>query len=299
MVYLLRCLCWFASVLPLSWAMAWGRSLGFLYGSAIRYHRADAIEALTRVFPEKSDREIQGIVRRMYANLGMNMVEFLRMGGMTERQIRETIDIEGEEYLKQVMEGGRGALGLTGHLGNWEMICAVAPRLGYQASTVAKTIKNAAINDYVTASRKQFGLHILPPRNSFRACLRALKQGHVLTFILDQNMISREGVFVDFFGRPACTTPGLALLSAHTGLPVVPIFPLRLPGGRHIVRCLPPIPPPTDRSPESIQRATQVYTQALEDVIRQQPDQWIWIHRRWRTVPDPCANHVDTDPSLV
>ena len=96
-------------------------------------------------------------------------------------------------------------------------------------------------------------------------------------------MIRDEGVFVDFFGRPACTSPGLAYLSAQTRLPVHPVFIIRQNNGRHLVKVYPPIPPPAGRDPDSIHQATQQYTTVIEEVIRKVPEQWIWIHRRWRT----------------
>jgi KDO2-lipid IV(A) lauroyltransferase len=103
--------------------------------------------------------------------------------------------------------------------------------------------------------------------------------------MLDQNMTRTEGVFVDFFGRPACTTPGLAYLAAQSQAPVVPIFLLRNPDHRHTFRVLPVIDPPPDRQPDTMREYTQRYTAVLEGVIREHPDQWIWIHRRWRTQP--------------
>jgi KDO2-lipid IV(A) lauroyltransferase len=149
---------------------------------------------------------------------------------------------------------------------------------------VVKEIKGRMMDEFITRGRTRYGNHMLPRQNSFRDCLRVLKANGILGIMLDPNMIRSEGIFVEFLGKPACTTPGLAFLSAQSGAPVVPMACIRVPGG-HEVRIGEPFPAPPDREPETIRRATQEYSHAVEDAIRADPDQWIWIHRRWRTRP--------------
>jgi Kdo2-lipid IVA lauroyltransferase/acyltransferase len=285
MKLILKAISAFFSCLPLPWALAIGRRLGWVYGSVVRYHRQDAIDALTRAFPQKQNSEILDIVRRMYANLGMNLVEICRLGNVTDEFLRESIEIEGEENARAALLRNKGAVILTGHLGNWDLLAAIVPRLGYPLTVITKDIKNKGLNEYWMKIRQRFGVKFVPNHNSYRACLTALKKNELIGFILDQNMINTEGVFVDFFGKPACTTPGMAYMSAQSGAPVVPVFMIRLDNGRHVVKALPALPPPPNREPETIKEYTQQYTKIIEDVIRQYPDQWIWIHRRWKTVP--------------
>ena len=277
----------FFSCLPLGVALAIGRRLGWVYGSVIRYHRQDAIDALTRAFPQKSQSEILDIVRRMYANLGMNLVEICRLGNVTDEFLRESIEIEGEEQGRAALLRNKGAVILTGHLGNWDLMATITPRLGYPLTVISKDIKNKGLNEYWMKIRQRFGVKFVPAHNSYRTCLTALKKNELIGFILDQNMIRTEGVFVDFFGRLACTTPGMAYMSAQSGAPVVPVFMIRRENGRHLLKVLPPLDPPPNREPETIREFTQRYTKIIEDIIRQYPDQWIWIHRRWKTVPPP------------
>jgi KDO2-lipid IV(A) lauroyltransferase len=275
----------FFSCLPLGAALAIGRRLGWVYGSVIRYHRQDAIDSLTRAFPEKPQYEILEIVRRMYANLGMNLAEVFRLGKVTDEFLRENIEFEDGEHVRAALLRNRGAVILTGHLGNWDLLAAIAPRLGYPLTVISKDIKNKGLNEYWMNIRQRFGVKFVPAHNSYRACLTALKKNELIGFILDQNMIKTEGVFVDFFGKTACTTPGLAYMSAQSGAPVVPVFMIRRENGRHLVKVLPLLDPPPNREPETIREFTQRYTKIIEDIIREYPDQWIWIHRRWKTVP--------------
>ena len=221
----------------------------------------------------------------MYRHLGMNVVETFRLAKVSDAYLRDFIDWEGETHASEILKAGKGMLVLSAHMGHWDLLCSVAPRFNYPTTVITKRIKNEALNRYWMKARERFGLKFAPAHNSYRQCLSALKKNEIVAFVLDQNMTRDEGIFVDFLGKPACTTPGLAYLSAQSGAAVLPVFVLRRPGGRHLIKALPPIPPPPDRKPETIREYTQRYTQIIADMVRQHPDQWIWIHRRWKTVP--------------
>ena len=276
---------WLFGILPLPLALACGRGMGWVYGSVIRHHRRDAEEAVRRSLPEKSEAERRMIIRRMYGNLGMNVIETFRLTSATDAYFRDFIAWENEAIAREVLAAGKGLLVLTGHLGSWDLLCSIAPKFNYPTTIITKNIKNSAINSLWMNVRSRFGLKFVPAHNSYRQCLTALRKNEIVGFTMDQNMIDSEGVFVDFFGRPACTTPGLAYMSAQSGAAVVPVFMVRMDNGRHLVKILPAIPPPPDRKPETVLEHTQRYTKVIEDIIRQYPDQWIWVHRRWKTVP--------------
>jgi KDO2-lipid IV(A) lauroyltransferase len=285
--------------MPLPAALTVGRGIGWFYGSVMRYHRADAREALALSLPERSPSERRRILRRMYAHLGMNAVELCRLTMTRPEDLIRQIRWEGEEHAPGVLARGKGALALSAHLGNWDLLCALSPKLGYPLTIITKEIRNRGINQWWMDVRQRFGLRFVPAHNSYRTCLAELRHNGVIGFILDQNMTYDEGLFVEFFGRPACTTPGLAYLSAHSGAPVVPVFTLREPEpGVHRVRILPPIEPPPDRKPETILAFTQRYTRIIEGMIRQYPEQWIWIHRRWRTQPGIAMGFPSSAPVL-
>lgn len=255
-------------------------------GRVVRFRRVEVLDTLARCLPETTDVDCRHIANGMYANFGLSLTEGLRLAYGRPDPLLARVKVLNPEIVDQAAEAGKGVLILTAHLGNWEMLAVAAARDGYQASIVVKAIKGAAIEDMVVRMRERFGTELVPQRNAYRQCLRVLKKNQLLGFMLDQNMIRDEGVFVDFFGKPACTTTGLAHLAAHSGAVVVPAFCVRRPDDRGVdIQVQPPLPAPVDRSPEAIREATQVYTRAVEDMIRRYPGQWNWIHRRWRTRP--------------
>lgn len=281
----LKCLSKIFGMLALNRALALGSAIGWFYGIVIRHHRRDAAEALQRSLPEKTDAERKRLLNQVYRNLGMNAAEEMRMPTVTTAYLQDYVIWDNDAPLREVLAAGKGALALTAHVGNFDLLCTIAPKFNFPTTIITKVIKNQAINDWWMAARSRFGLKFLPAHNSYRQCLGALRKNEIVAFILDQNMINTEGIFVNFFGKPACTSPGLAYMSAQSGAAVVPVFMIRLENGRHRVKVMPPIPPPPDRKPETISHYTQLYTKIIEDVIREYPDQWIWVHRRWRTVP--------------
>ncbi len=290
MAWILNQLVRLMSALPRAGALRVGIALSWIYGYVIRYHRRDAFDALRRSFPEKSEGEIRGIVNSMYRNLGRNVAEMLRIIGGKAEEMESRFTWEGEEIVRDALKKGRGALILMAHVGNWEMLGLLTARRGLPVNAIVKTVRNPGINAFLERVRNEFGLKTLPARNSYRPCLKALKHNELVAFVIDQNRPPSAGIFVNFFGRPACTTPALAYLSAQSGAPVIPVFMTRLDSDRHVLRILTPIDPPKDREEETIRQATQEYTKAVEDAVRLHPDQWIWIHRRWRTKPAAAAS---------
>lgn len=286
MIALLKLVSKSLAALPVPLAVALGRGVGLIFGSVVRHHRKDAQDALERSFPEKSPREIRSILQKMYSNLGIVAVETLRLPYVSEDYLQKHIEWKGRNNLEEALKEGRGALVMTGHLDNWELVSAISPKeLEVPAAVVAKEIKGGVAQTFMEWLRSRYGLRILPAKKSYRKCLEALKRNELLGFVIDQNMIDREGEFVDFFGRPASTTLGLAHLASRSGAPVVPVIPVRTKGGYHEITFLPPLDPPASSDKKDLVAATQEYTRIIENAIRDNPDQWIWIHRRWKTIP--------------
>jgi KDO2-lipid IV(A) lauroyltransferase len=223
----------------------------------------------------------------MFRNLGMNVVEMLRLSVLGMDDLRPRVDFHGQEHLHAALrQDGWGILSLMAHIGNWEFSGAVTALLDEEVSVVVKTMRDPVLQAYLEQTRKRMGGHLLPHHDSFRECLRRLKAGKHVGVVLDQNRSREQGVFVDFFGQPACTSPGLALLSAQSGSPVLPLFDIRdADPTRHHLHLLPAIPPCTGRKIEALTEATQLYTRQIEEMIRKHPEQWIWLHRRWKTQP--------------
>ena len=281
--------------LPARWAQALGRGAGWVLAHGMRLRRTYVLEVLARSFPEKTPDEHRAIYAAMCRHQALNLVEILRFAGGREEEIRARIEVSGEEVVKQALERGKGVLVLIAHFGNYDLMGLFASRLlGYPVTIITKTLKNQRLNELWWELRQKAGLKTLPSHNAYRACVRALRRNELVGFMLDQNRPSGQGVFVDFFGKPASTTPGLAMMSAQTGAPVVPVFMRRRPDGRHVLEALPVIEPPPDRKEETLRACTAAYTKIIEDEIRRDPAQWMWLHKRWKSRP---ADEAESAPA--
>jgi len=275
----------YCSRLTAAQAQRLGRRIGWFLDHGVRFRRDEVQNNIRRCFPEKNEAECSDILERMYANFGQLIVESVRMGTIDLSYFKEQVDVVNMRYTLDAINQGKGVVFLTAHIGNFELLAMMAGVYNVKMSIIVKPIRPPALNEYFCRTRARFGVNMLPPKHSFRDCIAALKRNETVGFILDQNMKRNRGVFVDFFGRPACTSPGLAMMSAQCGSPVVPCFMLRMPDGRHRAVVHPPLPPPADMKPDTIHAATQTYTRIIEEAVRANPDQWIWVHRRWRTQP--------------
>lgn len=265
--------------------LRWGTRVGWFYGHVVRHRRATALAALRRSLPELAPAEAVAALDGMYRNLATNILEVLRADGGAENHEAGLFSVEGEEVVQAALANGRGALILMAHFGSWEMLAAHAAQRGYKLHIVAKKFKNESVDRLWNKLRARYGVSVIYAHNAARPVLRALRENALVGFMLDQHRPPDQGVFVQFFGRPASTSPGLAILSSQARSPVIPVFIRRRPDGGHHIRALPPIEPPSDREPATILRYTQRYTSIIEDEIRAHPSEWIWIHRRWKTQP--------------
>jgi len=272
--------------MPLSWALKSGELLGMVGYYFVPKRRRTAFDNLKHAFPEKSDKEIKQIIKSMAKNLGRNMMEFLRLPKMTDSDINRYIEFEGLVHLDNALAKGKGAFILTAHFGNWDLVAAALAVKGYQTNLVTKYLKSELLNSLWMDFRKRAKVNIFYREGSLKNIITHLKNNEIIGFVLDQNTKREEGVFVNFFGRPACTIPSLATLSQRLDAPVVPCFNIRKKGGCHKVMFELEIPfTKKDTVEESIVYNTQVYTNVIERYIRQYPDHWIWLHRRWKTHP--------------
>ncbi|MDF3128657.1 lysophospholipid acyltransferase family protein [Kiritimatiellaeota bacterium B1221] len=226
-------------------------------------------------------KEANGIQRRMYRNLGWTVSEFFRLPYMREAEALDLLQLQNTEQIPE----DRKYIALVAHTGNWELLAASTPLQGFgNLNIVVKTLKPPQMNTWICKARTRWGTRVHDRRGSSRNLLRVLKTGEPLGFILDQNAKNNWGVFVDFFGKPACTTDGLAQLAAISGYEIHPVFCRRDMKTRKLIAEVGEvIPGPKDRSPEEIIRVTAECTKKIEDFVRKYPDQWIWMHRRWRT----------------
>jgi KDO2-lipid IV(A) lauroyltransferase len=195
------------------------------------------------------------------------------------------IVVEGLEHLRPVLERHGRALILTAHLGNWELLTLAPTLTGYPLTVVARALDSPALGVWAHRLRARAGVEVVDKRDAVRPVLEALRRGRLVGVLLDQNASRREGVFVPFFGRLASTSRAMAVLALRTETPVVPAFTHRVEGGRHRIIIQPALALPRAADAAAIEAVTARCTSIIEDAVRATPDQWLWMHDRWRTRP--------------
>lgn len=269
-----------------------GYLLSFLLGSRRKVARENLKMALNL-----DAQDAERMTKRVFRSLGLTVAEILLVPYITDRFIEQCVEIEGEEYLRAAMEEERGVIVFTGHFGNWELLGGIVAKLGYPVNAVARQQNSAVGDKFLARVREQYGEKISIRGMGLREGYRALRRGELLALLGDQDA-GDHGWFVEFFGRQASTFPGPVQLAQRTGAPIVPIFHVRTGVSRHKVIIRPPVHIPCDASPEDLHRYLQDLTGILEELVRKYPDQWFWIHRRWKSQPrekEKSPNGSSTD----
>lgn len=259
-------------------------ALAILFYHLSSRHRLITLHNLKRAFPHQSMKELTRLARRVYINLGIVASEFFDLPSIEKNNYHRWVEFEGLEHFYAAKRAGKGVIASVSHFGNWEMM-AIAFALAVEPLTIFyRPLDNPRLNEIVTFVRSRPGNILLTKEGSMRKALRALHENRVLCILNDQNVDTREGVFVDFFGHPACTGIGLATLAMHTGAPILPVFMPRLPDGRYRLIFFPPFTAEeTGNYEQDIKVNTQRITKILEGMITRYPDQWLWLHQRWKT----------------
>ena len=248
--------------------------------------RRTVLANLRRVFGGRlSEPEIVGLAQAHYAHLARCAAELA--GSVLRPELRPPARIESDPAASSLFDAGGGVLILTGHFGNWEvaLTAAVASRPEYRGRfhILRRPLFPAALDRFVNHRFECAGLGVLPKLGSLERLLSRLEAGDAVVFVLDQHAGGRDGVTADFFGHPASTFRSLAVVSLATGVPVVPASSWREPDGSHVVRFEAPLPILEHDDPaEAIRLNTQAYNHALESLVLRHPEQWFWMHRRWK-----------------
>lgn len=247
-------------------------------------HKVIAVHNLSRSFPEKSLDEILQIIKESYASFAMIFVEFLDIIYLNRENLHLRVSVTGLEHYEKACRAGKGVLLITGHFGNWEMGNAALAILSKPPIFMARILDSPFLEQISTSTRAALGIGNLHKENAMRPTLSLLRKGGVIKLMVDQNVAAQEGVFVNFFGRLACTTSGVALMALHTGAAVLPIFTTRMPDGRYLTEIGPQVATVnTGNRSEDVLTNTQNYTRIVEDHVRKYPGQWLWLHQRWKT----------------
>ena len=242
---------------------------------------------LQLAFPGWDAPRRQATIRGMVRNLGWMAAEFARLPRYTGENIGQVVILDGHENFLEGQRRGKGVLYLTGHIGAWELSSFAHALYGFPLHYVARPLDNPRVDDLVNRYRCLSGNRPVFKNESARALLKILRDAGTVGILADQNTMREEGVFVDFFGTPACTTTGLARVALHTDAAVVPGYAYWDDGIRkYRLRFEPPVELSRSGDAErDVFMNTQKFTKVIESIVRKHPAQWVWAHARWKTRP--------------
>lgn len=278
-------------LLPRKASMQTGASLGALVYLLLKEERAKTLSNLRIAYGDvKSEAEIAVMAREVWVNLGKSGVEFaIKMGQEEPGEFFSDIEVIGNEYLQEAYRQGRGTLGLISHMGCWEATALCVPMLGIPAYAIGRKLRNEQLNALLFESRGKKGVPTLARGSSYKTILRVLSENNVIGILIDQDTDVR-GVFVDFYGKPAYTPIGAAMLAMDSGAPVLPMFYLRKPDDTYAFIIEPEIPlAMTGNRRADMEENTRRFHAVIEKYIRKYPTQWVWMHNRWKTSPAMLA----------
>jgi KDO2-lipid IV(A) lauroyltransferase len=276
------------SRLPLGLSRVLGRVVvrSLLAASASQRGRARA--NLEFAFPQSTPQRRRALLGAMARHLGTTLGEIFWLSRASTESVDRLCTISGLEHLEAAREAGRGAVLITAHCGNWELLNARLGTAGVPMTIAVREVYDPRIDAFATSLRRQFGAEVVPRgQNAGRRLVAALVENRVNGLLIDQDIWDIPGVFVPFFGRLAWTPSGAATLALKVGCPVVPAFIHRRPDGSHLAEVHPPLAAVDGGSEaERVQALTAAATAAIEQQVRAHPEQWVWMHRRWKTRPE-------------
>ncbi len=292
-------------ILPRRLSVATGRGVGRLAYKFAGGLRRTGQRNLELAFPELDERERERILQGTFASLGRLLGEFSQFPRYTPESLREVVEYDSEDIklLDVAKERGRGVIFLTSHLGAWELLCFAHSAFYNPISFLVRPLDNPLVEELIERRRMRFGNQPIDKKAAALAAMRLLRKGGTLGILADLNTQPREGVFVPFFGHLACTTAGVATLALRTDATVIPCCaPWDEERKRFVFRGGPVLElMRTGNGERDVEINTANFTAAIERQVRAYPDQWLWIHKRWKTrpegEPDIYARHKQTDAS--
>jgi Kdo2-lipid IVA lauroyltransferase/acyltransferase len=274
-------------MLPLPMARAVGIGLGQLVYLLHSKLRRVGMRNLELAFPEKIARERRHILRGEFTSLGRQLAEVCLFPRYSRENVRQIVVYDGFENFERAQALGKGVLYLTAHLGGWELSAFAHSLYGHPLHVVMRGMDNPYLDRFVQGLRTMHGNRAVDKDNFVRGLLSAMRAGETVGILMDTNMTPPQGVFVDFFGIPACTASGLARIALRTDAAVVPGFTLWDRAlGKYRLRFDPALTLVRTGDEEAdIVANTALFTKVIEGYVRRYPDQWLWVHRRWKTRP--------------
>ncbi|HLA79041.1 MAG TPA: lysophospholipid acyltransferase family protein [Vicinamibacteria bacterium] len=273
-------------LLPRRAALVLGRGLGRLWGDLDRRHVRVAVDNLRHAFPHWDEARRLRTARGVYAHFGQILLDILWLSERPCETVLSVVDVEGREHVEGAVAAGHGLVVVTAHFGNWEAHGVAHGLLFGPLGVVARPLDNPRLDERLCAFRGRSGNPVIYKQRALVQVLKMLRAGGGVAILIDQNVQEGDGIFVDFFGRPAATTTVAAALAVKTGCALVPVQVRLGDDGRYRAIYEPAVRWTTsgDRQ-RDIAHLTQALTYRIEAWVREAPEQWLWIHRRWKTQP--------------
>jgi heptosyltransferase-2 len=270
-------------LLPHRLAVRFGEWLGRVWYTLDGRHRRVTKANLVSAYPDWSHAQVCRMARQVFLHVARVLVDFFRLQRYADADYRARwVRVAGEEHLRRAHERGNGVILLSAHWGNWELMGLVCSALGYRVSAIARGAGLRGVTRFINGLRAATGMRVLDKMQAARPTLAALRAGECVGILIDQND-AVTGIPATFFGRACATTPALASFALKTGAPVVPAMCFLLPDGRYEARFDAPIEPPQSGDGErDVAEMTQRATSYVERCVRERPEQWFWVHRRWK-----------------
>ncbi|MDY6916239.1 MAG: lysophospholipid acyltransferase family protein [Candidatus Cloacimonadota bacterium] len=267
-------------IIPYNWA-EWILKKLFIFGGYYLGIRKNTAEKnLKMVFPNISAKRRKEILKSMYAHLGITTAETY-LASFSKLLVK--VNFEGKENIERALASQKGAIIATGHFGSWELAGRAMAR-HWNVAVVIKKQRNTYFNDYTNKIRAEQGIRIIYKKRALRNIIKSLRSNYLVCLLTDQNA-RKSGVRLDFLGKPASVFIGAAKISIRTGAPVIPAVAMRKEDGSHVFRYEKPLyPDEFKKTDDDIKKYTLIINKTLEKYIKKYPEQWFWVHRRWRGV---------------
>lgn len=271
---------------PRKFCLALGRWLGFLFYLLDKRHRHIAHANLSMALGKTlSLKSLKSIARNSFSHFGEVMLDLIKFSTLKEHKKSRLISVDGAEHIRNALLGKKGALLFTAHFGNWEIAPYVVSRLG-DLKVMARPLDNIFLEKELLRMRLNLGEAVIYKHKAAREVLRSLHENSMVAILIDQNVLDSEAVFIDFFGKAAATTPGLATFHIRTQAPIIPVFSIPTSSHTFHIKILPPVKVSlTGEHKQDVLKITQICTKIIENQIRDNPKYWLWFHNRWKTRP--------------
>ncbi len=275
------------SILSRKLCLFLGQTLGLAFYYLDKRLRLIALSNLKIAFgKELSPSELKRIARNSFMHFGKTFMDIIKLPHLSEEKRNALINVEGEEYLHTALREKKGALLFSAHYGSWEIIPFFLAKKG-KLSVIARPLDNKLLEKELLKLRTSQGSHVIYKNQATKKILQSLRASEMVAFLIDQNVLRQQAVFVDFFGKKAATTPSLAAFFLRTKSPLIPVFCYPTSSHTYSIKIFSPLSITLGENyNQEVLKITQICTKIIETQIRKNPDYWFWFHNRWKTRPE-------------